>query len=193
MRNCFFILGLFSLFLLACENDDNFRNEELIDDVATRPVTPSREEGIILQNTNWTNQIFELYVHNREKVSIKQGFYGTLTQREGDFMNDEIEGKEFPVNRLIHIYEYTTFSEVIEEERYTPFYTEVETKLIATIECGEEGFYEFELSPGKYSLFIVENNSLYANSGDSYGGLNSVEVEANKISERNLEINYALD
>ena len=141
------------------------------------------------ENYDWTNKIDELYKHNEKKVSITEGVWGTLIQREGDWMPGAGgERKESPAQRDIAIYEYTTVKEI----NGYPTSCEVYTKLIATTTCDKEGFYEVELKPGKYSVFLKEKGKLYAGGGDGDGGLNPVEIKSSKVSEMNLVLSYAV-
>lgn len=137
---------------------------------------------------DWTNKIDKLQKHNKSKVSITEGIWGTLTQREGDWMpGSDGNRKEFPTQREIAVYEYTTIKEI----EGHPSSCEVHTKLIATTTCDKEGFFELNLNPGKYSVFLKEKGKLYAISGDGAGGLCPVEVESSKVSELNLSVSYA--
>lgn len=140
-------------------------------------------------NYDWTNKIDRLYKHNEKKISITEGIWGTLIQREGNWMPGANGNPlEFPAQREIAVYEYTTINQI----NGHPTSCEVLTKLISTTTCDKEGFYELKLKPGKYSVFLKEKGKLYANGGDSYGGLNSVIVETSKVSKMNLVIDYAV-
>ena len=140
-------------------------------------------------NYDWTNNITKLYQHNEKKISITEGIWGTLTQREGNWMpGANGNPREFPAQREIAVYEYTTINEIIGE----PTSCEVLTKLIATTTCDKEGFYELNVDPGQYSVFVNEQGKLYTNILDGYGGLNPVVVESSNISEMNLVIDYAV-
>jgi len=55
----------------------------------------------------------------------------------------------------------------------------------------QQGFFELELEPRKYSVFVKEKGKLYANWGDGQGGLCPVLVESSKVSEINLILDYA--
>jgi hypothetical protein len=141
------------------------------------------------ENSFWTNNIDSLHKHNKKKVSISEGIWGTLIQREGNWMPGAGgDRKEFPTQREIAVYEYTTVRDITGY----PTACEVLTKLVATTTCDKEGFYEIKLKPGKYSVFIKENGKLYANGGDSFGGLNPAVVASNSVSEMNLVIDYAV-
>ena len=145
---------------------------------------------------DYVNNIEGLRKHNQKKISITEGIWGTLVQTEGNCMPGVSGGifgknkscKQYPIQREIEVYEYTTWEET--EYTYPPFFEKVYTKLIATITCDKEGFFELELKPGKYSVFIKENELLYANS--YYGqGIMPVTVETSKISEINLNLDDA--
>jgi len=147
-------------------------------------------------NDDYVNNTEELRKHNKKKISIIEGIWGTLVQTEGNCMPGVYGGiygknkscKQYPIQREIMVYEYTTWEET--EYSYPPFFEKVYTKLIATTTCDKDGFFEFELKPGQYSVFIKENEFLYAKS--YYGqGIMPVTVETSKISEINLNLDYA--
>ena len=142
------------------------------------------------QSIDWTNKTAELRVHNENKISITEGIWGTLVKTEGNCMpvvNFDF-CKQYPVKREIVIYEYTKMDETRHE--FTKFF-EIYTKLIATTTCDEEGFFEFVLDPGKYSVFVKEGEHFYANRLDGQGGIEPVTVESSKVSKKDLNLNYA--
>ncbi|MBO9703443.1 MAG: hypothetical protein J7604_24755 [Sporocytophaga sp.] len=139
----------------------------------------------------WTNKIEELKIHNQGKVTITKGIYGTLTLTEGNCM-PAIGGKNtsciaYPVKRKVRIYEYTQEKDA---EGSYPFYKKVNTKLIATGYTDDEGFFQFQLQPSQYSIFIEEKGKLYASGSDWTGGLNPFTVSSG-IEEINLNLMYA--
>lgn len=138
----------------------------------------------------WTDRIDELRIHNQGKVTINTGIYGTLTLTEGDCM-PKLGGnscKTYPVRRKIRVYEYTKKQDV---EGYGPHYKKVNTKLIATTFTDDEGFFQLQLPPAQYSVFIEEKGKLYASSDDGAGGINSVTVSTG-INEFYLRLSYAV-
>ena len=140
---------------------------------------------------DWTNKIEELREHNEKKVRITEGIWGTIVKREGNCMPGASNScKYFPVKREVLIYEYTTFNEVEQADFYSTFYTKIATKLVARTTADKEGFFEFRLKPGKYSVFVIENRLFYANSFDGQGGIFPVTVELSKVSEHIFEMNY---
>ena len=146
------------------------------------------------ESKDWTNKVEELNVYNKTKVTVKEGIYGTLIQAEGNCMPTTVDWenttcKNYPIKRKIRIYEKTKYDQVVQKDG--AFYSEIKTKLIATAESNDEGFYEIKLSPGKYSVFIEEKGLLYARIFDGEGYISSIEVEPAKVSEYNLMIDYA--
>lgn len=137
----------------------------------------------------------ELYEFNRNKVSISQGISGTLITMEGNCMpmigegNSESSCRAFPVMRKIQIYDYTLPSDV---EGYGPQYEAVSTSLIGETESDKDGFFQFQIEPGKYSIFIIEKGKYYANEGAGDGGINPVLISNDSVTIRNLKIDYAV-
>ena len=142
------------------------------------------------QSIDWTNKTAELRIHNENKISITEGIWGTLVKTEGNCMpvvNFDF-CKQYPVKREIVIYEYTKMDETRHE--FTKFF-EIYTKLVAITTCDEEGFFEFVLEPGKYSVFVKEGEYFYANLFDGQGGIEPAIVESSKVSKKDLNLNYA--
>ena len=136
-----------------------------------------------------TNQ---LLAKNKLKITVTTGLSGTLTKREGDCMpiTSSKTCKEYPVIRTIYIYEYTKMQNL---DGYGPSYYSLNTNLIGQCDADSEGFFQINLSPGKYSIFVWENNSYYACSYDGLGGINPVVIKADSVSILNLTLNYATD
>ena len=142
---------------------------------------------------DWTNKSADLLEYNKNKVSIIQGVCGTLVKTEGNCMpvvGENSTCKQFPVKREIVVYEYTKMNETTQSSISSVFFEKVNTMMIATIISDKEGFFQLELQPGKYSIFVKENNLLFANGFDGQGGIMPVIVERSKISEIILDMNY---
>jgi hypothetical protein len=89
---------------------------------------------------------------------------------------------------LIKIYRQTNLNQVIGE---SPLFKLVNTKLVKTVKTDENGFYQAKLSPGKYSIFTVEEgDQLFANSFNSEGLISTFEVKVNEVINFNIMINY---
>jgi hypothetical protein len=142
--------------------------------------------------TDWTNKIKSLYTYNHSKVTITEGISGTVTKRTGNCMpvvdSNNTTCKEVPVHRNVYIYEYTTLNNIKGDIKdFQP----PATQLKALIKTDAEGFYQYNIGPGIYSIFVEENGAFYANSIDAQGGINPVEVIAGKVSTSNPVIDYA--
>jgi hypothetical protein len=166
------VLGVFLTFSCA-EKEPEYNNNQLID---------------------WTNKTDELHIHNENKISITEGIWGTLVKTEGncmpvvDFDYENRTCKQYPVKREILVYEYTKMQDTHSENK---MFLEIYTKQIATTTCDEEGFFEFALESGKYSIFVREGSYLYANSFDGQGGIVPIIVESSKVSEKVVNLDYA--
>ena len=141
---------------------------------------------------DWTNRMEELYQHNLEKITIQQGVAGTVSLIEGDCMPvvDQNSCLQYPVERSLHIFSYTTLDDVVQDGPTT--FSSIQTDLIGSVGSDKEGFFELALEPGKYSIFIEEQGAYYANSLDGEGGIQPFEVAADSISLVNPELDYAV-
>ena len=90
------------------------------------------------------------------------------------------------VVREIFIHKVTTTN----ESGSGPFFANIPTDLVATVSSDATGFYEVEVVPGTYSVFIKEDASFYANSLDGQGQIQPVEVTANTVSELQIDITH---
>ncbi len=117
---------------------------------------------------------------NSHKVTIKQGVWGDVWFWSGNFMPIG-RGEICQVKRKLHVYELTTFSDV-EQIEYTSFYSAINTKLVTIVESDNEGFFQIELEPGYYSLFVKEDGKFYSNLYDS-NGIFPVTIEQDIVSE----------
>ncbi len=149
---------------------------------------------------DWMNDIDRLIEHNLAKVAYSQGLAATVIMEEGNcmpYVSDEPEPnpdcQRYPVQREIYIHEYTTTDQAtLDPELESPmFYSHVETQLIKTVISDDEGFFEVELQPGTYSLFIKEMGSLFANSWDNHGGIQPVIIEPDEMTIVLLNINHS--
>jgi hypothetical protein len=159
-----YLLPLFLLFLVSCEIPDD---------------------------PNYSGSLDAIIEKNKSKITITTGIAGTLLKVEGNCMPIIEPGstcRTYPVSRTLNIYEYTTIKDV---EGWGPLYNGVNTKLIATCKADKSGFFQTELKPGKYSIFIREGKKFYANGGDGYGGINPITVQADSVFYIVLRLDYA--
>jgi hypothetical protein len=146
----------------------------------------------IQDNPGYSGNLDELLSNNINKTSISVGIAGTLLKKEGNCM-PMIEAsstcKTYPVSRTVKIFEYTSIGDV---EGWGPLYSSVNSKLIAKCNADQNGFFQMTLKPGKYSIFICEDNKFYANSFDGQGGINPKIVKADSVNKIILTLDYAV-
>lgn len=118
---------------------------------------------------------------NTAKVSIEQGIWGDIWFWKGNFMPVG-RGDICQVQRRVYIFEPTT-RENVEQVGYSPFFTNVHTNLITTVDSDVSGFFQVELDPGTYSLFIKEGDNYYSNSYGPGGEIFPVTVTEGEVSE----------
>lgn len=151
----------------------------------------SKEDQKPITN-RWINNTVQLLELNKDKPTITEGIAGTLTLIEGNCMPmipRNSTCREYPVQRTIKIYPYTTMQEV---NQIDFVYFTIDAAPILTVESDAEGFYQASLPPGTYSVFVQENGKLYANSFDGQRGINPVQVEEDSLSTLNLRLDYAV-
>lgn len=123
-----------------------------------------------------------------DKVTIEQGLWGDVWFWKGDFMPVN-RGEICRVERRIYIYELTNFEQV-EKVGYTPFYTRIFTNLVTTTSSDTYGFFQVELDPGVYSIFIKEGEEYYANLFTGDGNIFEVSIEEGKTTGIQFDITY---
>lgn len=123
-----------------------------------------------------------------------QGITGTITWIEGNHMpmmtedgKADIKAAPKPIQRTVRIYPLTKFSDLKMEEG---LFTAVAGEPITEVESNETGVYSIQLSPGSYSVFIVEEDGLFANIFDGDGNVNPVTVKENEWTLLDVVVNY---
>lgn len=127
--------------------------------------------------------------------SVEQGLAGQVLWLEGDMMptiNDapDVNRKQLkgePVQRTLHIHELTTMDQATAEG---PFFRDIQTELVETVETNEEGQFIVSLPAGRYSVFVQEQDGLFANMFDGEGYINPVEIKEDEITKIKIEVNY---
>lgn len=102
-------------------------------------------------------QYMLLLEHNREKVSVNTGAFGTVTKWTGDFMpGDYIAGRIDPARYPVRVYQGVKWtSDDLDVYPNSMIVKSVFADLIAEKTPDEEGFYQFELPEGEYTVFAV--------------------------------------
>lgn len=117
-----------------------------------------------------------MYADNAKKLTITNGVWGTVSSMEGDCMPSVPTCnsccRNCPIKRTIKIYQYTLIGDAATSDPNTGFFDSFNTQLIAEADTDSNGFFQVDIKPGKYSIAVLENGKLYANTTDSIGGLN---------------------
>jgi hypothetical protein len=145
--------------------------------------------------TSPTCNIEQVYADNAKKVTIANGVWGTVSLEEGNCMPSvpyaPCKIQRRPIKRTVKIYQYSTTNNTIPFNPYGPFFDSLNTQLVRQVNTDENGFFQADVPPGHYSIFIVENGKLYAdnNKKDSQGGLHPFSFTSGTINV-NPELYY---
>lgn len=132
-----------------------------------------------------------------EAPTITQGIYGQVRERYGNwqpFRDPDGTWGFRPIVRDIYVYEYTTIKDF--DQLYIGYIypaNKMPKPLVATTTSKEDGFYEIQLEPGKYSVFILDNGSMRANWDDENGGLQPVTIEEGSLLRFDLLLDNGCD
>jgi len=126
-------------------------------------------------NTTPACNIQQVYSDNAKKVTITNGVWGTVSNVEGDCMPTvpvcNSCCRNCPVKRTVKIYQYTTLNDVVTSDPYKAFFDSFTTQFVTQVETDENGFFQTVIPAGHYTIVVVENGKLYANTRDGQGGI----------------------
>jgi hypothetical protein len=69
------------------------------------------------------------------------------------------------------------------------FFDTFNTQLVTQIDTDENGFFQVDIPAGQYTIVVVENGKLYANTSDGQGGLSPFTISTGK-NNVNLTMTY---
>lgn len=124
------------------------------------------------------------------EVNISQGMYGKVLLRTGNCMpgpgdqERENDCEASPVETTVYVREPTT------RDNMESQYLAEESNLVKQVGTNEEGFYEVELAPGTYSVFVEDDGKEYCNRSDGQGRMCPVKVGDGTI-RHDIEIDHA--
>jgi hypothetical protein len=126
---------------------------------------------------------------NADEVTIAQGMWGDVWFFEGDFMPTCPQGHVRAVSREVVVFELAMPDDA------TPgaapgFYSEIHTQELARTTSDRAGFFQVELPPGDYSVFVVENDEFYTCYFGNGMSLAPVSVTSGEVSDVRLDITY---
>lgn len=126
-----------------------------------------------------------------DKDSSAQGISGKILFKEGKFLlNGEISenGSIYAVQRPVFICELTNTKEV--EMWDGDFVKSIYTEVMDTLYSDENGSFFARLAPGKYSIFIQENERLYSKLDQNEEYYFPVAVSPDSVTKVVFEIDY---
>lgn len=124
-----------------------------------------------------------------------QGVKGEITWIEGNQMPKKMDSGAaqttdlvgIPVRRIVRIYPLLNLSDVSMENGLIQ---NLANSPITEVESDENGNYSLQLNPGKYSIFTVEADGLFANIFDDQGNVQPFTVKEGEWIKINIIINY---
>jgi hypothetical protein len=132
-------------------------------------------------------------VSQRKTVS-GQGIVGEIKWLQGNLMpaigdtTYAARAKGIPVQREIHIYKAVKINDTSVEDG--TFFTKVNAELVKKIRTDKKGRFRTSLPSGRYSVFVLEQDRLFANIFDGNSFVNPVTVEPGNYTEIKISINY---
>lgn len=97
------------------------------------------------------------------------------------------KAKPKPIQRKVRVYPLVKFADLKLEDG---LFIAIAEKPLAEVESDEKGNFSISLSPGRYSVFIVEEAGLFANVFDGDGNVNPVTVKENEWTLLDVVVNY---
>lgn len=130
--------------------------------------------------------------------TIPYGVYGTVTQREGNWMPpvNPQEAHEFPIQCEIAAFDSINIADLgnsLFQERIA--ISDFNIREVTRTSSALNGFYMMKLPAGKYSIGVVDGDSILTHSmrvADDGGWLMPLELFSNELREFNIVVDYAV-
>lgn len=120
----------------------------------------------------------------------RQGIKGQVFWISGNLM----PGLENPrsihagIQREIFVYQLTTLEQATLMEN--GFFKDIQTPLVTKVLSKPDGSFKLRLPPGKYSVFVKEEDGLFANLFDKNNAINPVTVKEKQYSWLPINVDY---
>lgn len=127
---------------------------------------------------------------SNKNIQPDQGISGTVLEARGNRMPMKgVEPQPLKgIRSTILIYDSTHLSQTTRSAT-SGFYTLINTRLVASVETDSAGKFIASLPPGKYSLFIKQGESFFANLFDQYNNIALFEVVPGRFTDAKLTLN----
>lgn len=129
--------------------------------------------------------------HSHSNDVPQQGIEGYVYLVSGNQMPSP-DAKPVPLkgtSTFLYIYQLTNLSQV-QRQGQSAFYYSIQTKFMAKVETGPNGYFKVNLPPGRYSLFVKKGDLFFANWFDKDNNIAPVEVLPAKFSKVEFRIDY---
>ncbi|MBL7864490.1 MAG: carboxypeptidase regulatory-like domain-containing protein [Cyclobacteriaceae bacterium] len=132
---------------------------------------------------------FALLVVSLSAYSQKQGLRGQVFWVSGNQMPgpEAVLSPNQGASREVLIYELTGLSDATQ---VGPFFRDIKTRLVATVQSKADGTFKIKLPVGNYSVFTKERHGLYANLFDGKGNINPVAIKPGEYAWKTITIDY---
>jgi len=131
--------------------------------------------------------LFKVSVTEPEKdfsgLTVSQGLAGHVWFWEGDFQPGAASGTIQPVERWIVVFPPVDSSQLTEGSQ-PGFFSEVQSLAVDSVRSDSTGFYQIDLPPGGFAVFVREGLEFYFN------GTNSVSIQPDSVSRLHINIDY---
>lgn len=138
-----------------------------------------------------------LMANGCQEKDVKQGIAGRVLWVEGNQMpviidEDKPEkARQRPepkgIAREVYVYELTSPEQA---SNNGVFYSNIQTRLVEKVKANDEGYFAVSLPAGSYSVFVKEQQGLFASQFGGQGHINPVEVKKDQVTPLQLEVNY---
>ena len=138
--------------------------------------------------------VITLMTSCKKDPSITQGVYGTVIERYGDWMpGSTADHGERPIACDVYVYEYTMLSDFGGGISVNYPIDAMPKPFVAKTTSNAKGFYEINLAPGTYSIFLLDDGKLKAGNGlDDVGGITPVTINSDEKIELQLVLDHAV-
>lgn len=95
---------------------------------------------------------------------------------------------ETPAVRTVYIHELTKLSDA---EGEAPLFAKINSSLVAKVKTNQDGYFQYKLKPGKYSIFTQEEDGkFFASLFEGDGSIASFEVKEGEVTTYHISVNY---
>ena len=120
--------------------------------------------------------------------------YGIVIERYGDWKpGSSANHGERTIACDVYVYEYTTLADFNDAVFVNYPIDAMPRPFVAKTRSNVKGFYEVNLAPGTYSIFLLDDGKLKSGGEvDAYGGINPITINPNENIEKRLVLDHAV-